>query len=337
MKTRTLVFWIGSVASLAVIAIAIRFSLIESTGFSRDVSTPETIRERMNDATFAIKDSVHSRTETTQSPELDQLHTEIRHEFDSLVAGNEEIDAFIRRHLARAESGDAQSAMYVAEAMRYCIMDLNMLELTIQQHQIDAASPDKVKEAIMGYLVGMTSFSRAEALRHIDRGFSCRSLGWDVNYLTEISEYWEDFAYNEGQSLAVARAASLNPAGPVSNSDLEVSKSVMREVLSNSREFRVLTYASTVAAVSLEAEFEFERLSWRLLACEYESCDTLNYYYRGLCDMMGSDGAHICTDGITDIEFLFRRYPEQFDAARARALEIKRAIDSEQWELIGLN
>lgn len=276
----------------------------------------------------------------TQAPkqnELDVAHREIRQEFDSVIGGNKEIDVFILTHLERAEAGDADSAIYVAEAMRYCMLSVGKVEQGISLYQIQPAGPSETKEAIMERLVGLSPYRRNEASLHIDRWIACKRLSWDLSYLAETAYKWEEFAVNEGQPLAVARFASLDPNAAVTPEKLDQSKAAMRQVLSKSREFTVLRYASSVVSVSTNKDFESEKLAWALLACEYDSCDTLNYHNRGSCEMLGKDGADFCTDDLTDMKYLFGRYPDKFDAARSRALFIKEAIDSGQWDLIGLD
>ena len=276
-------------------------------------------------------------TQPPKQNELDVAHREIRQEFDSVIGGNEEIDVYILRHLERAEAGDADSAIYVAEAMRYCLASVGMVERGIRQYQIQPAGPSETKEAILERLVGLSPYRRNEASLHIDRWIACKRSGWDNSYLTETAYKWEAFALNEGQPLAVARVSGLDPNAAVTPEKLEKSKAAMRQVLTKSREFTVLWYASSVVSVSTNRDFESEKLAWALLACEYDSCDSLNYYNRGLCEMQGKNGADYCTEDVTDMKYLFGRYPGKIDVARSRALFIKEAIDSGQWDLIGLD
>lgn len=276
----------------------------------------------------------YSAQEDMASGPVDYAHP-IRLELDALMAGEDQIDSFILRHLEAAEAGNADSAYYLAEAMKYCANELIKIPMSVSYITNDPVGPDEISDLIMSSIVGMPDYYRSEALRHIERAIACQRLGWNSDYLIQQASDWDAFAEKAGQSSARARAAEIHPEN-VSAERLEESKKTMRAVLKNSRELRDLLYAATVVSASTGSDYKLEILTWALVACEYQSCDSLNYIYRGACEIMALHGAQICTQDMTDMDYLFRKYPSQFDEARARAAEIKQAIDNGQWSLIGL-
>ena len=265
----------------------------------------------------------------------------IGQEFETMILGHEAIDEFVLRHLALAEAGNADSAHYVSEAMLYCAQELMSFNLSFDEYRMRAdgivVSADEISALIMDGLTGKPEFYRVEARRHLDRAIACQRLGWDSEYLYEQAVDWGETATKLGQVIAVARSASLDPENfPVEAEQIEESKTVMREVLRESRELHVFLYASSVVSASTGSDYPFERLAWALAACEYSKCDSLNYLYRGACEVMTLQGSHICTEDMTDLDYLFRKYPSQFDAALARAAEIEQALSNEDWQSIGL-
>lgn len=261
---------------------------------------------------------------------------QLRFRFDDLMAGNDLIDKFIIRHLELAEAGNADSAIYLSEAMKYCAMELNLVSLTSEVYDISTEDPSTIETQIMDQLVGHPEFYRSEARRHIQRAIGCQRLGWDPEYHREEATKWSDFARESGQPVAVAKWAAIKRDELLSDEKLDASKEVIRTVLQESVDFQVLLAASTVASASTGSDYLFDRLSWALAACEFHTCDSLNFYYRGLCEMQSFSGASYCTEDMTDLDYLFARHPDKFDAARAKAQEIKQAILDSRWDLLGL-
>lgn len=259
----------------------------------------------------------------------------LRLEFDSMIRGSESLDNYILRLVKKAKAGDEDSAYFLAEALMYCALDETMLQQSEALWGIEATDPDIVMAQLMDKLVGQSEFYRHEARQHILRGQACRRLGWGTDYYRKQARNWRSFAAKYGQPVALARAASVDPkeTDPVR---LEQSKQSFRQVLGQSHDFLTLMYASSVVSASTGSDYEFERLAWGLLACEYAACDSLNFWYRGECDMLSQAGTDVCTSDMTDIDYLFRRYPAQFDAARAHAQQLKFAVDNGRWDLIGL-
>ncbi len=335
---------IGSVAIAALVG-WLAYAPFESPGeLPAETSTSQSLGPPNSNSTGPRLESANKDDGPIQDPHwisdlpvMDARHRETRREFDDMVAGAEDIADYILRHVTFAQNGDADSAVYVAEAMRYCVLALGALDLSVDHYDVDSKNRTEVEEAILARLVDIPVFHRNEARNHIRRGFACRDLGYQHEEYSAMADDWEAFANDHGQTLAVARAANSKVKSDASTKESDAAKASIREVLSRSREMRVLRYAGAIVARSTGRNVETERLAWSLLACEYDSCDSLNYFYRGMCDMLLQQGVHLCTAETTDAEFLFRRYPALFDAARARSLEIKHALDSEQWEFVGLN
>lgn len=261
----------------------------------------------------------------------------IRAEMDDLMAGNVDIADFLLRHLALAQEGDADSAEFTAQAMLQCMHDIGKIAMTIQHYGIDAASTEEMEEQIVGQLVGMSDFYLAETRRQVQRFHSCAGLQWSRELLLEEAAKWQAFAVESGQPISVSDWAAFRRNDDVTEEQLATSKALFREALKVSKDYKVFLNASTVTTRSTGNDYLSERLSWALLACEYDGCDSLNAYYRSLCDVREAGGDQYCFEGMTNLDYLTARHPDKIDFARSRAQEIKQAIEEERWELIGLD
>lgn len=280
----------------------------------------------------------HQATEVSHN---EQVHQAMSDEYESTMLGELAIDEFILTHLKLAEAGSAESAYFLSEAMKYCSADIITFDLTIEQYRDqfrgNDLTPQEQSDQIMDSLIGFSDFYRGEVRRHLGRAIECRRLGWDPGYLLDEGANWGKAALQGGQVVAVALDAMIKPGTKNVDPDvLKKSKRTMRDLLQDTRDLQVFVYASTVVAASTGRDAKDERLAWRLLACEYKSCEKLNYNYRHNCEVMSLNGSDLCTDGMTDRDYIFRKYPERYDLAQARALEIKQALDAEDWLSLGL-
>lgn len=269
------------------------------------------------------------------------MSEELSGRFEAALAGKFPMDEFILELLAKAEDGDADSAYYVSEAMKFCAADLVVSQISVDKYRPQAISSnpssDEAIAFVMDGLVGNSEFYLKEARRHLDRAVECMRLGWNSQTMYEFAVDWGATAEELGQPIAVAKLASLDPDDPPSDlAELEQSRATMRDIVRNNKNLRVFLYASTVTSTVTGIDHTLDKLSWALLACEYASCDDLNHLYRGVCEVMSLQGSDVCTTDMNDIDYLFRKYPEYFDAAQVRAAELKEAIETENWQSIGL-
>lgn len=263
-------------------------------------------------------------------------------EYDSMMRGVIGIDEYILKHLRLAEAGNANSAYYVSEAMIRCATELISFRMSYDtysaNHGADHVGPEEMMTVVLGELVGYSEFYLEQVRHSLMRAIECKKLGWESQYLYDESVQWQKRAIERNQVVALVQAARLDPSNPPDNPDqIEASRKTMREALSQSQDLVVLLNASTVVSASTGSDFPLERLSWALTACEYQRCDSLNHLYRDVCESMSMHGSAICTNDMTDLDYLFLKYPELFDLAQARAKEIKQAIESEDWRSLGLD
>jgi hypothetical protein len=261
--------------------------------------------------------------------------------YDEVVLDVYGIDEYILEQLELAEAGNADSAHYVSEAMHHCATDMLSLQQSYDFYANDqgstAADAEQMINVVMDALTGHQEFYLQQVQHSLERALECEKLGWTPQYLYEESVAWNVEAVGRGQVVAMAKLARLDPLDPPTDaSEIERSRAIIREVLGISKELHVLLHASAVISASTGKDFEFERLSWALVACEYDTCGRLNHLYTSACENMSLQGSSVCTRGMTDLDYLFRKYPEKFDAARSRAQEIKQAIEREDWQSIGL-
>ena len=268
--------------------------------------------------------------------------TAIRGQFEAVLLAGTGIDEFILRHLRLAEAGNADSAFFVGEAMQYCAMDLSLFDLSFEHYDTQKRGQpprtDHEKIAvIMDGLVGKPEFYRQQAQRHLDRATDCKKLGWEAQFFSEQGQSWIAKATSQGQPIARARTAKLDPAKPPDAGQLKRSQETMRDVLSSNRDVQTLLHASTVVVAGTGRDFATERLAWAILACEYSDCERpMNSLYRGVCEGLALQQALHCSDDMTDLDYLFTKYPERFDVASARAKELKYALETGDWAAIGL-
>jgi hypothetical protein len=270
-------------------------------------------------------------------------------QFEEAIFNGSKLDDFILQHIPRAESGDPDSAYYLAEAMNYCSMELVQFNMSFAyydtqnsdydtQNSEAASNLDHQVQVIMDGLIGKPEFYQRQVRRHLDRAIACKSLGMDSQDLYRQVGVWAKQATTLMQPIALARAARLDPRNPSIAADrLNNSKAVMRDALSRNRDLMTLLHASSVAAVATGRDYATERLAWGILACEYTECDTLNYLYLGKCEAMVLSGNADCSEEISDLDYLRLKYPDIFDVARGRASELYVALEKEDWATVGLN
>lgn len=324
-------YWTVGVTVLAALVVLAAIS----TGMLPRVQDGPAVAFNIDDKSDESRlEAAHYSQQENIDPHSDSGQT-IRQEFEALMAGDGEIDRFILKHLTAAEKGNIDSAYYVSRAMMVCLVDLQATSLTLSLYEIDATDPDEISDLIMSVLVGTPEYYRTEAKRHIERAIACQRLGWDSQYHGRQSKVWGEVARDAGHPIALAKKVNDDPES-VSPERLEDSRKIVRKLLQKNREREVFLAAGSVVSASTGRDYVFERLSWALLACEYNACDSLSFYYRSGCEVMTYEEGAFCSQDMTDMDYLFGKYPSQFDAARARAMEIKQAIDNSQWALLGL-
>jgi hypothetical protein len=288
-----------------------------------------------------------SSSERSVVANADSASVRIEREFEAVFTGGIQIDDFIRRHLAAAQSGNASSMYYVAEAMGFCHVDLMEFQSQVEWTYRDHAQPpaprtrgdwDRQREAIMNGLAHAPDYFRAQTLSRIRRAEQCTSLGRDAAQFRQEHLEWHAAALAANQPTARARAASegLEARPP---EGLQRSKETMRDVLRTNRQLEPLLYAAQISIYVTGRDAASERLAWALLACEYYDCEaTFNHLYRVGCEVASLRGeGDYCSAEMSDMDYLLGKYPGQFDVARGRATEIREAIDSARWEVLGLN
>lgn len=262
-------------------------------------------------------------------------------EYDEMIIDVAGIDEYILEHLRLAEAGNVNSAHYVSDAMHRCATEMAAFEISFDNYGTDPGATFITNEAkmieIMDGLVGHHEYYLEQVRQSLRRAVECQKLGWETQYIYEESVRWRVEAAHRGQATALARTAFMDPSSrPHDPRQMAVSKEIIRNALIVSHDLEVLLNASSVVAASTGKDYKSEVLSWALLACEYEPCDTLNNLYMGQCENMSLGGSSMCTDDMTDLDYLFRKYPAEFDTASARAKEIRQAIEREDWESLGL-
>lgn len=285
-------------------------------------------------------DTSHARTDK-QSHGNAFSSLKIDQQFEEAIFDGSKLDDFILQHIPRARSGQPDSAYYLAEAMKYCSMELEQFDMSIvyydKQNARDSADLEQQAQVIMDGLVGKPEFYRRQVRRHLDRAIACKSLGIDSQDLYRQAGEWDRQATTLMQPIALARAAKLDPRNPTIDAEsLNRSKALMREALSRSRDLMTLLHASSVVAVTTGRDYAAERLAWGILACEYRECDTLNYLYLGKCEAMVLNGNAECSEKMSDLDYLRLKYPDIFDVARGRASELHEALEKEDWRTVGL-
>jgi len=288
--------------------------------------------------------SVNSTIEPLEPPApvaVKSTHRVAARDYEAALVNASSFDIYILEQLEKAGAGDGDAAHYLAEALQFCIADLVTYQLSAQKYVVDPGwsdtDPQLVADHVMDALVGYPEFYRLEARRHLDRALACLKLGWSTEYIDRESKGWEVQALILGQPVAVARAAQLSPrGGDISEADLLVAQEQMRAALAKSRDNLTFLYAATVATVTDQRDYVDERLAWALLACRYRDCGSLSFVYRHACESMVLRENFPCTDDMSDYDYLFFKYPASFDAARARADELFVALESQQWEVLGL-
>ncbi len=263
-------------------------------------------------------------------------------QFEEAILDGSKLDDFILLHIPRAKSGDADSAYYLAEALRYCSMELEQFDMSFayyDKQDSDASSNlEHQVQIIMDGLIGKPEFYRRQVRRHLDRAMACKSLDIDSQDLHGRAESWSKQAKALMQPIALARGARLSPRNAsISAEKLNSSKAAMRDALSRSKNLVILLSASSVAAVATGRDFTTERLAWAILACNYEDCGTLNYLYLGKCEAMVLQGSSDCSEQMSDLDYLRLKYPNHFDVARGRASELYEALEKGDWSTVGLN
>lgn len=297
-------------------------------------------------------DSDSSRVRVPSESNPTFHHPRVSEQFEAVLMAGSGLDEFILEHLELAKAGNADSAYYVSEAMQYCAMELLLLETSYRHYntqgdevvpgldtQGDQVAPslDEVIEVIMDGLVGTSEFYRREARRRLDRAAACKNLNWQPQFLSDQGTAWATSALSLGQPIALARSAKLDPTNPPGEQQLERSKEIMRGALQQSRDLRTLLYASSVVAVNTQRNHLSERLAWGILACEYDDCEQpMNYLYRGVCEVTTLNQTFVCSADMSDLDYLFQKYPDEFDFAKARAEELHQALTTEDWSTVGL-
>ena len=164
------------------------------------------------------------------------MSEELSGRFEAALAGKFPMDEFILELLAKAEDGDADSAYYVSEAMKFCAADLVVSQISVDKYRPQAISSnpssDEAIAFVMDGLVGNSEFYLKEARRHLDRAVECMRLGWNSQTMYEFAVDWGATAEELGQPIAVAKLASLDPDDPPSDlAELEQSRATIREIL----------------------------------------------------------------------------------------------------------
>lgn len=267
----------------------------------------------------------------------------LSNQLDDILAGNGSIVAYIHALKDKAIGGDAEAAYFVTRAMNECGADINSIAMTLPlitgenevRHPVTASDLKEFREPIGAYLVGKPEFYRTQAMRRVDRAIECLELGQSHEILNESQEILQ-VAITAKHPLALMVTENIF-GGEISKEKLVSLRQRARNFLEQAKNREIFFYAGDVAAISLDRDRTSELLAWSIAACEYSSCNSLNRYYRGRCELMSLHGeGDFCADDLTDLEYLMQKYPGHFDVARARAAEIVNAIESEAWEELGL-
>jgi len=335
MKTKWLVAFVSVAAAIVLSFFALRISKPHSPNDvpRSSVGEADNLRSDVDIANDTNQQNQHESA-VFRSLKTDQ-------QFEESILDGSKLDDFIRRHLPRAQSGDADSAYYLAEAMQFCSMELAQFDLSFvhynKQGAASSASLEHQAQVIMDGLVGKPEFFLKQVRRHIDRAIACKSIGMDSQDFYRQAGEWRQQATTLMQPVAVASAAKLDPRNPtIDAKTLNRSKALMRDVLSRNRDLKTLLHASSVVAVTTGRDYESERLAWGILACEYRQCDNLNYLYLGKCEAMVLNGNADCSEEMSDLDYLRLKYPDTFDDARGRASELHEALEKEDWSALGL-
>lgn len=151
-------------------------------------------------------------------PRMPGSSATVARQFEQVILAGAGIDRFILQQLALAESGNANSAHYVSEAMDYCAMNLLQLQISFDVYntQGDQSRPDAnaMAKVVMDGLVGLPEFYLAQARKHLERSVACATLGWNSDYLFEKAASWAQTAVDRKQPIAMAEAAQLGPSQP---------------------------------------------------------------------------------------------------------------------------
>lgn len=291
----------------------------------------------------AGKTPIDQSLATNQVPiesDAEAFRVDVETDFHSIFAGEIGISVFIRHHEDLAQNGNADSMHYLAQAIKDCIVSMTMVQPVIDKIALERGEIAEYREGYREIArqegVVYSEFAKQEWSNRIDRAYDCFSLGKNVATLDSESDMWEALAVERGQSNAVAASVTSELQNKTAE-ELQHAKSVIRDVLVSQKTLETILAAEALSSFVTGRNGTTERVAWALLACEYYDCESrLSYRYRTTCEIDATYGNTYCTPGMTDYEFLRAKLPEHFDIAGGRAMDLKQAIDSEQWDRLGL-
>jgi hypothetical protein len=233
-----------------------------------------------------------------------------------------------------------------------CFLDTRMVQLMLTMLSPsgeDLTKRPDYRDIITKSVASRPEFYREETRRHMERAIACKRLGKDELTLKEEGFEWERTAADLGNPIALARSIEIetihrltdDPQGdanvqefrPLIEDRLRTSKATILDALRGSRDLEVLLQAGDVISAATGRDRTLEHIAWALVACEYDDCEELNPLYRRACE---AEGASYCSEEMSDSEYLMLKFPAQYDTARGRAMEIKEALENENWAELGL-
>lgn len=226
-----------------------------------------------------------------------------------------------------AVGGDSDSQYFLSELIEYCLSLLNRYEGG------DRAEMERELRALLRIDVALYESSVANFNQHYAQYERCERIGRH-DFLVSEGKHWYDEAFGSRHPIALAEAGVALFMQSVAGESREYAKALVREALAQSKRQVVIEAASNVALRAMTQPDPVEMAAWAVLYCEYNGCEELSPTSRSACEV--HPDAFPCFEGATEWDFLIAQYGEHFDAARARAEQLREAIDNRRWAEVHL-
>ena len=226
-----------------------------------------------------------------------------------------------------AISGDPDSQYFLSELLEYCVSLLSRYEGR------DRAEMELELRELLRTDVALYESSVASFNQHYTQYERCEGIG-RRDWLVREGKRWYDQALGSRHPIALAEAGVDLSVESVARESLDDAKALVREALAQTKRQEVIEAASSIALRAMAQSDPVEEAAWAILSCEYNGCEELSPTSRSACEVRPD--AFPCFEGATEWDFLVAQYGEHFDAAKARAEQLKEAIDNQRWAEVHL-
>lgn len=272
-------------------------------------------------------DAFQSRNSTTPKSFQKQPLSAAEERYLSVLYGEEPADDAYKYLHQSAATGDPDGQYFSSELLKYCTVLLKRYEGR------DRAEMERELEELQRTDIALYESSVANFDQHYAQYTRCREIG-RRDFLSREGNRWYDQAVESRHPVALAKTGADLSMESVAKGNLDEAKALVREALSRSNRQEVIEAASSVASRAMNQHDPVEEAAWAILNCQYNGCEELSQTSRSVCEIRPD--AFPCYEGATEWDFLIAQYGEHFDAARARAGQLREAIDNHRWTEVHL-